>query len=70
MEETKFCKFCGEKIPHDAVVCTKCGRMVEKIESGKEGVVINNVASASAATANVASVPAKKVKLTYVQTPG
>ena len=61
MEETKFCKFCGEKIPHDAVVCTKCGRMVEKIESSKEGVIINNVASASAST--VAAVPAKRVKI-------
>lgn len=23
---TKFCKHCGEKIPEDAILCTKCGR--------------------------------------------
>ena len=28
--KTKFCKFCGEKIPEDAVMCTHCGRQVEE----------------------------------------
>ncbi|MBR5231099.1 MAG: hypothetical protein IKW00_02495, partial [Clostridia bacterium] len=28
----KFCKFCGEKIPYDAVLCTHCGRQVEKMQ--------------------------------------
>ena len=27
----KFCKFCGERIPADAVICTHCGRQVEEI---------------------------------------
>ncbi len=27
----KFCKFCGEKIAADAVICTHCGRQVEEI---------------------------------------
>jgi hypothetical protein len=29
---TKYCKFCGEVIPFDAVVCTKCGRQVEQLQ--------------------------------------
>ncbi|MDE6356046.1 MAG: TM2 domain-containing protein [Clostridia bacterium] len=59
--EDKFCKFCGEKIPFDAVVCTKCGRQVEKFDGGKEGIVINNVAnSAAAATAEAAAVNSGK----------
>ncbi len=53
MEETKFCKFCGEKIPFDAVVCTKCGRQVENLgASGKENIVINNVANSAASAAS------------------
>lgn len=52
-EQTKFCKHCGEKIPIDAIICTKCGRQVEEIKkSGNDQIVINNnnnaVASASA----------------------
>lgn len=31
---TKFCKFCGSKIPFDAVVCTQCGRQVEQLQQG------------------------------------
>lgn len=55
--EDKFCKFCDEKIPFDAIVCTKCGRQVEKLDGGKEGIVINNVANSSAAaTAEVTTV--------------
>ena len=30
-ESTKFCKFCGDKIHSEAVVCPKCGRQVEVI---------------------------------------
>lgn len=55
-EETKFCKFCGEKIPMDSVVCTKCGRQVEN--QTDKGVTINNVANASSAsTAQVTPAP-------------
>lgn len=46
MEETKvklkYCKFCGEKIPEDAVMCTHCGRQVEKLKSNNPNIVINN----------------------------
>ena len=46
MEETevntKFCKFCGEKIAEDAVMCPHCGRQVEQLKSEQPQVVINN----------------------------
>lgn len=65
--DLKFCKHCGEKIPADAVICTKCGRQVEEIEN-KIPQIINNVASSasssasSAASANVAERPIRYVK--------
>ena len=37
--EEKFCKFCGEKIPADAVICIKCGRQVENM-AGKDSAPI------------------------------
>lgn len=40
--KTKFCKYCGEKIPEDSVVCTKCGRQVEELKQNQPNVVINN----------------------------
>ena len=40
--KTKFCKFCGEKIPEDAIMCTHCGRQVEQLKSEQPQVVINN----------------------------
>lgn len=36
----KYCKHCGEQIPSDAVICTKCGRQVEEIKTST--VVVNN----------------------------
>lgn len=27
----KFCKYCGEKINKDVVVCPKCGRQVKMV---------------------------------------
>ncbi len=41
---TKFCKHCGAKIPVDAVICTACGRQVEKIVTSNEqpNIIINN----------------------------
>lgn len=67
-EQTKFCKHCGEKIPTDAVICTKCGRQVEEIKkNGNDQIVINNnnnaVASASAtAVAGVGGIGRPKNK--------
>jgi len=43
--DEKFCKFCGAKIPMDAVMCTSCGRQVEELktsETAQPNIVINN----------------------------
>ena len=40
--KTKYCKYCGEKIPEDAIICTHCGRQVEQLKSEQPQVVINN----------------------------
>lgn len=51
--KTKFCKFCGEKIPEDAVMCTLCGRQVEELKANKpDNIIINNSASSSASNIN------------------
>lgn len=43
IEKTKFCKFCGEKILEDAIICTHCGRQVEELKGAQNPqVVINN----------------------------
>lgn len=39
----KFCKYCGGKIPEDAVLCTICGRQVEQMSGAVQPqIVINN----------------------------
>lgn len=41
----KFCKFCGQQIPMEAVLCVKCGRQVEQLQgvpTVNPQVVINN----------------------------
>lgn len=43
--EEKFCKFCGEKIAMDAVICTKCGRQIEELKAAslpQANIIINN----------------------------
>ena len=44
VQNTKFCKHCGGKIPSDAVLCTLCGRQVEELHQsqGQPQIVINN----------------------------
>ena len=44
MYDLKFCKFCGEKIAMDAVICPKCGRQVEQLQTSKNflPIIINN----------------------------
>lgn len=41
---TKFCRFCGQKINLDAVMCVHCGRQVEELKTQQVApqVVINN----------------------------
>ena len=50
--KTKFCKFCGEKIAEDAVMCTHCGRQVETLKNEQPSVVINNTNSNANANVN------------------
>lgn len=33
-QNLKYCKYCGGRIPNDAVVCTLCGRQVETLQGG------------------------------------
>ena len=55
---TKFCKFCGAKIPQDAVLCTTCGRQVEEIRREAPAVqampqiVVNNANANANMSAN------------------
>ncbi len=66
MEEgLKFCKFCGEKIPHDAVICTKCGRQVEEIGSKNSQFVINNVASSASSSSSSSSATNNQLGVRY-----
>lgn len=41
---TKFCKYCGCKIPFEAIICTQCGCQVEELKGNNydPNVVINN----------------------------
>lgn len=54
----KFCKYCGNKIPVDAVLCTSCGRQVEELKSSsyQPNIVINNENVNSNVNKNTASV--------------
>ena len=38
----KFCKFCGEIIDKECVICPKCGKQVEEIKAKQPDIVINN----------------------------
>lgn len=41
----KFCKYCGQQIPMEAVLCVKCGRQVEQLQGAPNvnpQVIINN----------------------------
>ena len=58
MENLKFCKHCGQQIPSDAVICTKCGRQVEDVHSNNAlggNIIINNSSSSSASASASAS---------------
>lgn len=43
-DNMKFCKFCGGRIPMDAVLCTACGRQVEQLQGSQAApqVIVNN----------------------------
>lgn len=41
--ETKFCKFCGAKVPVQAVICTSCGGQIEELKQAQQpNIVITN----------------------------
>lgn len=45
MEEHRFCKFCGNQVHIEAIMCPKCGRQIEKIKSNDNSspqVIVNN----------------------------
>lgn len=48
MEDKKFCKFCGEQIDKENIVCPKCGRQLQNIKDKQENKTdnkkVNNVA--------------------------
>ncbi len=45
---TKFCKWCGESIDADCVICPKCGKQVEELKQSSQPIVINNNNTAAA----------------------
>lgn len=52
---TKYCKFCGQIIDSDCVVCPKCGKQVEQLRQDASQVVINNT-NANANVNHISSV--------------
>lgn len=53
-EPTKFCKHCGGKIPQDAIICTLCGRQVEKMQQDSAPqIVVNNTNTNANVNANL-----------------
>ena len=42
--ETKLCKFCGNKVAVDAVVCIHCGKQIEELKTNNNSpqIIINN----------------------------
>ena len=64
---TKFCKYCGAKIPTDAVLCTSCGRQVEEIKQTQSpNIVINNSNANANVNANVNGVVGGRLKNKWV----
>lgn len=57
MNDTKYCKHCGEIIDADCVVCPKCGKQVEKLAGGDTPIIINNSVSSSASASASVSAP-------------
>lgn len=46
IEQTKFCKHCGQKINKDAIICIHCGRQVEELKGPQNpSIIINNTNS-------------------------
>lgn len=71
--QTKFCKYCGAKIPMQAVICTACGCQVEELKTTPvqpqttPNVVINNANTNTNVNTNAAmAFPYGKAKNKWV----
>ena len=64
-EKKKYCKYCGELIDGDCVVCPKCGKQVEQLASNNRDIIINNSASSSASSAASSGTPYIKRKMPW-----
>lgn len=61
---TKFCKHCGETIDDECVVCPKCGKQVEQLESNNDkNIIINNNVSGGSGYTTLTSDKSKKTAL-------
>lgn len=47
MEDKKFCKFCGEQIDKENIICPKCGRQIQNIKDKQENKTDNNEVNTS-----------------------
>ncbi len=59
MNTQKYCKFCGEQIDMECVICPKCGKQVEQLSYGQNQPIIinNNNSAAASASAGVYTTP-------------
>lgn len=56
--DQKYCKHCGELIDVGCVVCPKCGKQVEQLDTGTTAqpvIINNNVSSSSSASASASA---------------
>lgn len=61
--DTKYCKWCAEKIAIDAIICPKCGRQVESFpQKEQQPVIINNSASAASSASASGFMPVRRKK--------
>jgi RNA polymerase subunit RPABC4/transcription elongation factor Spt4 len=61
---TKYCKHCGEIIDSDCVVCPKCGKQVEMLNTGRD-IIINNSASAASSASATSYTPNRYRKMPW-----
>lgn len=68
IQETKFCKECGQKIAKKAVICPHCGCQVEEMTKNEATpqIVINNSNQNSNQNANVGFVPGTRLRNKWV----
>ena len=66
-ENTKYCKYCGSKIPSEAVICIHCGCQVEEFKHNSQPtIVINNANNNSNSSVNTAAIIGVRAKNKWV----